>query len=179
MKQSWLQNDRVIPKVCNTLENCVQKYDVEIKSIVLYGSRARGEVSSRTEYELLVLINDSIETDNYIKLSNSIKIDLLKQKLIYVNISIYTCKSFEDLLYNDELVGTFLYIILRENIVIFDKQGTFLSIREKISINNIKSEETFLEQCIKFAREMGSVKWEQKWEKVLMQYRYLKNRRNI
>ena len=41
----------------------------------------------------------------------------------------------------------------------------------------VKSEETFINQCIKFSREVVSSKWEQKW-KDIMQYRYLNEEKN-
>lgn len=179
MKKNWLETDRVIPKICNILENCAKLYDIEIRSLVLYGSKARGEIRSSNDYEIILLINNDITANNYIKLINTIRIEFLKEKLINVNLLVYTPDVFEEILYNDESVGTFLYMICKENTIIYDKKGTFTAIRERMASNNIKSEEVFINQCITFAKRLGSQKWEQKWEKVLMQYKYLKRRKNF
>lgn len=176
MKKNWLEKDRVIPKVNNILSDCTSICKCDIRSLVLYGSRVR-DGGSQNEYEFLLLI-DEISTNSYIHLINLIKIELLKQKLMGVNITVHTQKSFEELLYNTEDISTLLYMIIREHLILFDKQGSFISIKERLLSNTIKPEEEFLNQCIRFAKKMGSIKWEQKWEKVLMQYKYL-HRRDI
>ena len=178
MKKNWIETDRTISKVSEILYKCAKQYNVEIKSLILYGSKARGENRSSNYYEMVLLIENDIETSVYVKLRNTIRIEFLKEKLVSVNLLVYTPDIFNDILYNDVSVGTFLYMICRENIIVYDRKGTFISIKERISSNTVKSEETFINQCIKFSREMGSNKWEQKWEKVLMQYRYLNRRKN-
>jgi predicted nucleotidyltransferase len=176
MRKNWLETDRVVPKICKIFEKCAEIYNIEIRSVVLYGSKARGEIRSSNDYEVVLLVNDEIGTGNYIKLLNTIRIEFLKDKLVNVNLLIYTPDVFEEILYKDENVGTFLYMICKENTIVYDKKGTFTSIKERITSNNIKNEEVFINQCINFAKKLGSAKWEQKWEKVLMQYRYLKRR---
>jgi uncharacterized protein len=178
MKKNWLETDRIIPKICSIFEDCAKLYNVEIKSVILYGSKARGEIRSSNDYEIILLINDDIGASHYIKLTNTIRIEFLKEKLVNVNLLVYTPEVFEEILYKDESVGTFLYMICKENTIIYDKKGTFTAIRERMASNNIKSEEIFINQCINFAKTLGSSKWEQKWEKVLMQYKYLKKRKN-
>jgi len=178
MKRDWIEKDRTLMKVCSILETCAKAYSVEIKSVVLYGSKARGEMRTSNDYEIIFLIDNDISTNIYVKLINTIRIEFLKEKLQAVNLLIYTPEIFEDILYNDELVGTFLYMLCKENIIIYDNKGTFTAIKEKVTSNTIKKEEEFINQCINFAKMMGSNKWEQKWEKVLMQYRYLNRRRN-
>ncbi|MEN8908120.1 MAG: nucleotidyltransferase domain-containing protein [Clostridiales bacterium] len=178
MRKNWLETDRVVPKICKILEECAKQYEIDIKSIILYGSKARGEIRSSNDYEIVLLVDDEIDTGNYIKLVNTIRIEFLKEKLINVNLLIYTPEVFEEILYKDENVGTFLYMICKENTIIYDKKGTFTAIRKRMSSNNIKNEEIFINQCIIFAKKLGSAKWEQKWEKVLMQHRYLKRRNN-
>jgi uncharacterized protein len=104
---------------------------------------------------------------------------LLKDKLIHVKILTYTPDTFEDILYNDNIVGTFLYMMCRDNIILFEKCGTFTAIKERMINSEVKREEIFLEQCVDFARILGSEKWAQKWEKTLMQFKYLKKRREF
>ena len=179
MRVDWLENDRVINRVDAILEACSNSLGVEIMSIVLYGSKARGDRNSQNDYEFLIFVNNNTSLADFVKFQDSLKIQLLKEKLLLVKIIIYTPEIFEDILYADKVTGTLLYMICKENIIIYDKYGTFISIKERLSVSNIKKEEEFLVQCVEFARMLGSQKWERKWEKTLMQYRYMKRRREI
>ncbi len=179
MRVDWLENDRIINRVDAILEACVNNLGVEIMSIVLYGSRARGDRNSQNDYEFIVLVNNNTSLSTFVKLQDSLRIQLLKEKLLLVKIIVYTPEIFEDILYSDKVTGTLLYMICKENIIVYDKYGTFISIKERLAVNNVKKEEEFLNQCIEFAKMLGSQKWERKWEKTLMQFKYMKKRREI
>ncbi len=179
MRIDWLEHDRVIKSIDVILESCAKPFDIEIMSIVLYGSRARGDRNSQNDYEFIVLVNNNTELKSFVKFTNTIRLELLKEKLFLVKILVHTPETFEDLLYNDIMVGTFLYMICKENIILYDRFGTFMSIKEKLSVNTKKKEEEFLMQCVEFAKMLGSEKWERKWEKTLMQFQYLKKRREL
>jgi predicted nucleotidyltransferase len=179
MRIDWLENDRFINRVDAILESCVKSLSIEIMSVVLYGSRARGDRNSQNDYEFIVLVNNNTSLNTFIKLTDILRIELLREKLFLVKILLYTPEIFEEILYSDKVTGTFLYMICKENIIIYDKYGTFISIKERLAVNDIKKEEEFLNQCVDFARMLGSQKWERKWEKTLMQYKYMKKRREI
>jgi uncharacterized protein len=178
MITEWLEFDRVTKRINDILEGYAEQLGIEIISAVLYGSRARGDRNSQNDYEIMILVNNNAELSNYIKFNDAIRFALLKEKLIHVKILTYTPEVFEDILYNDNVAGTILFIMCRENIVLYDKLGTFTFIKEKLTGNVIKSEEKFLEQCVDFAKMLGSEKWERKWEKNLMQFQYLKKRKS-
>ncbi|MDP4182597.1 MAG: nucleotidyltransferase domain-containing protein [Bacillota bacterium] len=179
MRIDWLENDRFINKVDSILEKYSLSLGIEILSIVLYGSRARGDRNSQNDYELIVLVNNNTDLNSFIKFTNILRIELLKEKLFLVKLLVYTPDVFEELLYNDKVTGTFLYMICKENIILYDKFGTFITIKERLAANDVKKEEEFLNQCVDFARMLGSEKWERKWEKTLMQYKYMKRRREL
>jgi uncharacterized protein len=178
MRYNWMDKDMVVKHINGIVKRCAEPLGIEVLSIVLYGSRAREPHNTQSEYEILILVGNETGLHKYIKLSNHIKLELIKSKLFQVKISVYTPDIFEELMYNDEVFGAFLYMICRENTIFHDKVGTFTSIKERISNNARKSEEKFLIQCIEFAKMLESEKWERKWEKTLAQYRYLNNRRN-
>lgn len=175
-----LANDRVLNRVTEIFERCSEQVGVKIVSVVLYGSRAKGDYSSQSDYEFLIFVEDDTEIMKFILLNDTLKYELLKEKCLNVKTLLYTPNVFEELLYKDKLVGTFLYMICRDNIPLFDRKGTFRSIKERLtSINNTKkSEEEFLEQCIDFSRHMGSEKWERKWDRILLQFKYKKRRKS-
>lgn len=177
MKNDWVLKDRVIARATSILEKVATSLGVEFLSIVLYGSRARGERNSQNDYEFLILLNNDIDLEKYITFNDKIKLKFLMEKVLNVKVILYSAEVFENTLYNDEVLGTFIYMICRDNIVLFDKVGTFAMIHERLSKYTTKSEENFLIQCIDFSKMMGSQKWEQKWEKTLMQHRYLVKRR--
>lgn len=175
-----LANDRILNRVTEIFERCSQQVGVSIVSVVLYGSRAKGDYSSQSDYEFLIFVEDNTELTKFILLNETLKYELLREKCMKVKTLLYTPDIFEELLYNDKLVGTFLYMICRDNIPLFDRKGTFRSIKERLTSinNNRKNEEEFLEQCIDFSRQMGSEKWERKWDRILLQFRYQKRRRS-
>lgn len=177
MSQEWVHFDRVVNRIGTILNKCAEPYGIEILSAVLYGSRARGERATRGDYEIMILVDDNTPLSSYVKLTNTLKIEFLKELLTGAKVTIYTPEVFEDILYNDRMVGTFLYMMCRENVILFDKNNIFTSIKERICSNNVKSEEEFLAQCVEFAKMLGSEKWERKWEKTLMQFKYTKHRR--
>jgi uncharacterized protein len=178
MRYNWLEKDRVARHINEIVKKCAEPLGMEILSVILYGSRARGERSSQNDYEILLLASDETKMDQHIRFTNTIKLTLIKEKFLQVKISVYTPAIFEEIMYNDEVLGTFLYMICRENIILYDKLGTFQAIRERIVSNPIKKEETFLIQCVAFAKMLESEKWERKWEKTLVQFRYQQNRNN-
>jgi uncharacterized protein len=179
MNQNWMQSDRVLSNINQFLEKCAGALSIEVLSVVLYGSRARGDRNSQNDYEFLVLVGNDTKLKSYIRFINIMTIELLKEKIFQVKIQVYTPDVFEEVLYNDKIAGSLLYMICKENMILYDKFGTFTSIKERMLKNNNKDEGVFINQCIEFSRMLGSEKWERKWEKTLMQYKYLKQRREF
>ncbi len=177
MKNELSTNDRVINSTGIILENCAKSLNAEIISFILYGSRAGNSRNTQNDYEMIVLLGDNTALSVYIKFINLLRIELIREKLLQVKILVYTPDIFEDMLYNDESVGAFLYMICKESQIIYDKYGSFTAIRERIAANSVTDEENFIKQCIAFSKKMSSEKWRQKWEKTLMQYNYMKKRR--
>jgi predicted nucleotidyltransferase len=177
-RESVLSNDRILPKVNKVIENCSLSNDVEVLSIILFGSKASGDRNSLNDYEFLIIVGNQTDLETYIQFNNSIRLETVKARLSNVKILVFTPTSFENILYKDVLVGTYLYIISRENIILLDKENTFAGILSRISRNFLKPEEIFLEQCISFAKELGSEKWLRKWEKALLQLKYQTKRKN-
>lgn len=177
MKHEMIVNDRTILAFKEIVDRNVQNYNIDITSIVLYGSRASGDRNSNSVYELLVLLKNDVMLAEYIKFNESLKLELIKEKLSGVKFISYTPDAFEELMYNDPSIGAILYIICKENIVLYDKLGTFAAIKEKVARSEVKDEEEFLNQCISFAKMLRSEKWQRKYEKALLQYKYIKRRK--
>jgi len=55
MRSVSLTNDRGLKRILDIMERCSEKVDVKIMSIVLYGARAKGDKTSQSVYEFLVL----------------------------------------------------------------------------------------------------------------------------
>jgi len=60
------------------------KVDVKIMSIVLYGARAKGDKTSQSVYEFLVLSNNDTPLDKFILFNETVKLELLSEK--YLNV---------------------------------------------------------------------------------------------
>jgi uncharacterized protein len=168
----FLSKDKVLPRVNNLLTRCAKDNKVKILSVVLFGSRAQGIKNSQSDYELLLLLDNSTLLEEYIKFSNIVRLELLKENLSNVKIAMFTPQTFQELLFHEETVGTYLYIICKNNVVIYDKHNTFVAIMSRVLNGSMKQEEKFLMQCIKFSQDLGSEKWGQKWEKALLNLKY-------
>lgn len=177
MRKSSLISDRIINRTASILEQCSKRAGIEIISVVLYGSKARGDKTSQNDYEFLILVYNEVMLKDFMFFQELLKLELISEKYLNVKFISFTPDIFEEILYEDDIVGTFLYMICRENIIVYDKFGTFMSIRERLASNKLKSEETFLQQCIDFSKKLGSEKWERKFDKTLMHFRYRNNRR--
>lgn len=179
MIENWNTYDNNTILINKIINRCAEKTTVSLLSAILYGLRAKIIKNAQVEYEVLLFVEDNSVLESYIKFNSMIKIELIREKLNNVKIMVYTPSVFNDILFNDDVVGTFLYIICKENFILYDKFGTFMAIKESISSNSKKGEEEFLKQCVEFAKILGSQKWEQKWEKTLIQYQYKKKRKQI
>jgi len=147
-------------------------------SIVLYGARAKGDKTSQSVYEFLVLSNNDTPLDKFILFNETVKLELLSEKYLNVNILNYTPKYLRKY-YTKMKWWNILYMICRENIILYDRYGTFMSIKERMLNSKIKSEEIFLRQCIEFSKKIGSEKWVRKFDKTLMHYMYRNNRKRL
>ncbi len=179
MEYNQLSNDRVIIRVNNMISMISEKLHVEVKSVVLFGSRVRGIRNSQNEYEILIFLQSDIDLKRFITFTELITLELLREKIHNVKIKTYTPDIFENILYTDKILGTYLYMMCRECVILYDKYFIFREIQEKLFKNNVKDEEVFLNQCVDFARMFESEKWAEKWEKTLMQFRYLRKRRKM
>jgi predicted nucleotidyltransferase len=103
-----ISDDRVINRVTDIFERCAQQVGVSIVSVVLYGSRARGDYTSQSDYEFLIFIEENTELMKFVSMNETLKYELLKERCMNVKTLLYTPDVFEELLYNDKLVGTFL-----------------------------------------------------------------------
>lgn len=177
MSHSFILKDRLIPRIRELIHECAHIVGVEITSLILYGSKAMGDRSSQNEYELVLLVDNDTSITNFIRFQNTIRIELLKQNLNKVKILVYTVEAFEEILFNDVLVGTFLYMICRDHIIMLDNNNEFVKILNRLINSKDKKEDEFLKQCIDFSRQLGSEKWERKWEKALMHYNIQKRKK--
>lgn len=168
--------DKTLCKIYQLIEKCENMSEIEIISIVLFGPKAQKISSSQSKYKILILIDEDSKPLNSAKFYEYLKIYLLSEKLYNVTCSVYTPNIFENILYNDDIIGSFFYIILKENIVLYDKMNIFYKIRERMISEAVKPEENFIKQCIRFSELMDSEKWKDRWEKRLMQHKYLKNK---
>lgn len=85
-----------------------------INKLILFGSRARNEYSSTSDYDILVILEDSIQMTDRIKLSSSIRKKLAQQD-IDADIII---KSREEATYYQNKTGSIVKAALNEGIVL-------------------------------------------------------------
>ncbi|WP_265443447.1 hypothetical protein [Acetivibrio straminisolvens] len=66
MRSLSLANDRGLKRILDIMEQCSERVDVKLMSIVLYGARAKGDNTSQSVYEFLILSNNDTSLDKFI-----------------------------------------------------------------------------------------------------------------
>ena len=95
-----------------TLDDALQQFSLD--RIILFGSRARGDASSTSDYDLLIILKESLTIPEKMRISK-----LLRQKLAAQGIDAdIILKSVEEIEYYKDKIGNVTGSALREGIVL-------------------------------------------------------------
>lgn len=175
MKAFWTE-DTLGNKIQRILTDRAKACGLEIQSVILFGPRVQGRHDLSVGCELLILLSETVDLESFIQFENHVRLQMVMEKMQRVNTITMTPSIFRNLLYKDEKVGTYLFMISRANRVLYDPNHAFATILHQIHTAPIKQEEQFIRQCITFAKDFESEKWEEKWEKALMHLQYKRRR---
>lgn len=64
--------DVILKELKSVILNVFKKYDYNINNIILFGSRARKDNNSNSDYDILIIIDNDIDRLNKFKIKNDI-----------------------------------------------------------------------------------------------------------
>ncbi len=107
MKISRTELKLSVEKICN-------KMGILYKSIISFGSRARGDYDIFSDYDLLIIVNEDINIKRKRMLSKKIR-ETLAKKLIGSDVII---KSLQEVDYFKDKIGSVVKNALKEGVVL-------------------------------------------------------------
>lgn len=96
------------------IEEVVNNFGLELDKIILFGSRARGDYSEYSDWDILVVIRDKLDISREREIARSIR-RRLAEKLIDVDVIVRTVEEFE---YYKDSFGTVTREAFKEGIII-------------------------------------------------------------
>jgi len=159
-----LKNEnRGLKKAQKTMLSVAEKYGLKILSIVLYGSRARGDYSFDSDYDFFVLFDDETSLLKYTQFVSELRLVLhrIEKVKLYSN----TLSNFKHIMANNPFLGCFCFIIATEGIPIYDPQGIFEKLREEATNLLVSEKIGYIRKCVAMSEILGSPRWVDYWRK--------------
>ena len=104
--------DKTIKVIKETIYDVSKEQKVKVNKIILFGSRARGEASQHSDWDVLVVVNENLPFQKKRKLSSIIRKELA-ELLIPCDIII---KSEEEVEYFKDFIGSVVREALKEGV---------------------------------------------------------------
>jgi len=159
------EKDHVLKKAEQVVLNIAEKYGLKILSIILYGSKARGDYSFDSDYDFFVLFDNNTSLLQYTQFVSELRLALCR--LGSVKLYSNTVQNFRHIMVNNPFLGSFCYIIATEGIPLYDPQGVFEEIREEVAGLTLREKISYVEKCVEMSEILGSPRWVSYWRKKL------------
>jgi predicted nucleotidyltransferase len=100
--------------VVRHLKNVLHSLGIDVHQIILFGSRARGESTMRSDYDFLIIVNGAIDFQERRKIIRLIRRRMAEQ-LIPVDVFIKSKADFER---HKKVVGNIAYSANKEGVIL-------------------------------------------------------------
>jgi len=163
-----------MPKTNSIVRRCLQavsrtaaKYKIDVLSIVLYGSRGRGDQSLDSDYDIFVLLSDRTTTFQYVQFSAEVR--LMVRRL--PKVKLFSCREidFKGMLKGNPFLGAFCYVITVDGNPIFDPKGRFRELKERMERLSKVAKRKHMIGCLQMSKRMGSLRWINFWRKKILE----------
>jgi predicted nucleotidyltransferase len=157
-------------KTNGVLRRCLQavlktagRYSVGVLSIVLYGSRGRGDQSLDSDYDIFVMLSDRTTMFQYVQFSAEVRMAVRKLP----KVKIFSCRmrDFRRMLKDNPFLGAFCYVITVDGNPIFDPRGRFRELKHRMERLSEDEKKKYMVRCLQMSKRMGSVRWVGFWRK--------------
>jgi len=160
---------RILDRIKKTVLKLARKYRIEVLGVVLYGSRARGDYSLHSDYDIFVLLGNKTTLLQFVQFSSELK--MARPKLGNVKVYAITEEGFKTVLEENPFLGAFCYIITMEGKPIYDPSNSFKHLQAWVKGFSKSEKRMFLRRCIKMSRKLKSPRWVTHWQEAMRNYR--------
>ena len=159
------RNDHALRKVEKAILDAAANYKLRVLSIVLYGSRARGDYSFDSDYDIFVLFGDDTTLLEYTQLVSELRLRLhsVKKIKLYSN----TLSNFRLIMDSNPFLGCFCFIVATEGIALYDPEGVFEQLHRETANLPVSERAGHIKNCVTMSEVLGSPRWVNYWKKKL------------
>jgi len=161
-----LVTNGVVRRCLQTVLKTAGRYNIDVLSVVLYGSRARGDQSLDSDYDIFVMLSDRTTMFQYVQFSAEVRI--MARKLSKVKIFQCRERDFKGMLKGNPFLGAFCYVITVDGNPIFDPKGRFRRLKQRMKCLSKVEKRKHMVKCLQMSKRMGSVRWIGFWRKKIL-----------
>ncbi len=166
--ESKLQN------IKRTILASAKAHRIAVLAIILYGSRARGDYSFDSDYDIFTLLGNRTTLLQFVQFSSEFRMASYRLGPI----KMYSCreKDFLSMLTKNPYLGAFCYIIATEGIPIYENKNSFARLTRQVQRLPHRKRRWCIENCLKMSTQLGSPKWINFWRRKLDEFNSKKHR---
>jgi len=162
-----LETDDIVRRCLHGVFKTAGRYKIDVLSVVLYGSRGRGDQSLDSDYDIFVMLSDRTTMFQYVQFSAEVR--MIVRKL--PNVKLFSCreKDFKGMLKSNPFLGAFCYVIAVDGRSIFDSKGRFGELKQRMERLSKVEKRKFMIRCLQMSKRMGSFRWIRFWRKKILE----------
>lgn len=151
----------VLERTKNAILTIARKHRIKVLAIVLYGSRARGDYSYGSDYDLFALIGDNTTLLQFVQFSSEFR--MASYKLGPIKLYAAARKDFMKMMNTNPFLGAFCYIIAAEGRAIYERNSEFAKLKAYTGRLPKRKKILLLKRCKEMSQSLGSPKWVSYW----------------
>jgi predicted nucleotidyltransferase len=158
-----------LERIKKTILTIARKYKINVLAIVLYGSRARGDYSFGSDYDVFTLLGDKTTLLQFVQFASEFRMSAYKLGPV----KLYACarKDFIKMMDKNPFLGAFCFIIASEGRAIHERNKEFWKLKQYVSDLPKGKKISLLKKCKSMSERLGSPKWVEYWERRLAEER--------
>jgi predicted nucleotidyltransferase len=151
----------VLEKIKSTILAVARRYRIQVLAIVLYGSRARGDYSFGSDYDIFALLGDTTTLLQFVQFSSEFRMSAYKLGPV----KLYACarKDFVKMMERNPFLGAFCFIISTEGRAIYERGKEFQKLKKYVENLPKKKRMSLFRKCKDMSERLGSPKWVAFW----------------
>jgi len=154
--------ESTLERIKKTILAVGNKYRIKVLAIVLYGSRARGDYSFGSDYDIFALMGDKTTLLQFVQFSSEFRMSAYKLGPI----KLYACakRDFVKMMNRNPFLGAFCFIIATEGKAIYEKGKEFQKLKDYVGNLPKGRRMSLLNKCKRMSERLGSPKWIEYWK---------------
>ena len=152
-----MNTNGVVRRCLQAVLGIAGRYNIDVLSVVLYGSRGRGDQSLDSDYDIFVMLSNRTTMFQYVQFSAEVRMAVRKLP----KVKIFSCREtdFKGMLKGNPFLGAFCYVIAVDGNPIFDPKGRFRELEHRIERLSKVEKKKQMVRCLQMSKRMGSVRW--------------------